>query len=45
MDRVFLAQPLEVRPEGVVAEKLGMTDVEIIKRRRIGALARFFPSD
>ena len=40
VDRVFLAQPLEVGPELVSFEQFGIADVEFVERHRIGALAR-----
>src|SRR5260370_29869684 len=36
MHGVFLAQPVEIRPEGIGLEQLGLADVDIIKRNGIG---------
>ena len=36
MDWLFLAQALEPRPVGVGAEMLGIADMELVQRRRIG---------
>ena len=41
VDRRFLAQALEVGPEGVVAEQFGIADVEVLERGRISAFACF----
>ena len=40
VDGIFLAQPVEVRPERVRAKQLGVSRVEILKRKRIGLVAR-----
>ncbi len=40
VDRVFLAQAVEIRPVRVGAEQLGMAGIELGKRQRISALAR-----
>src|ERR1700704_2408215 len=36
MHGIFLAQPVEIRPEGIGPEQLGMADVDITKRNGIG---------
>ena len=40
--RRFLAQAVEVRPEGIGAEKLGMARIELVERQRVRVLARLF---
>src|ERR1700676_153486 len=37
---VFLAQPVEIRPERIGAKQFGIAGIELLKRYRIGALAR-----
>jgi len=36
MHGVFLAQPIEIRPEGIGLEQLGLADVDIRQRNGIG---------
>ena len=40
VDRVFLAQPVEIRPVRVGAEQLGMAGIELLERQRKRAFAR-----
>ena len=40
MDRVFLAQPVEIRPERIGAKQFGIAGIELLERDRIGPLAR-----
>src|ERR1700732_86588 len=40
MHGVFLAQPVEIRPERIGPEQLGVADVEIMKRNGIGLVPR-----
>jgi hypothetical protein len=42
MHRRFLAQPVEIRPEGIGLEQLGMAGIEVFQRRRVGPLPRGF---
>jgi hypothetical protein len=36
----FLAQPVEIRPEGIGPEQFGVAGIELVERDRIGSLAR-----
>src|SRR6188508_1591378 len=40
MHRLFPAQPVEIRPERIGLEQLGIADVEICQGRGIGLVAR-----
>src|SRR3979409_250257 len=40
MHRVFPAQPVEIRPERIGAKQFGIAGIELLKRDRLGALAR-----
>src|SRR5215203_3408555 len=40
MHRGFLAQPVEIGPEGIGPEQLGLTDVDIVERNRPGLVLR-----
>src|SRR5258708_1882043 len=40
MHGVFLAQPVEIRPERIGPEQLGMADVDVFNRSRIGPFPR-----
>jgi hypothetical protein len=40
VNRLLLAQPVEIRPERIGAEQLGIAGVEFTERQRVGALAR-----
>jgi hypothetical protein len=40
MHRLFPAQPVEIRPERIGREQLGIADVEITERNGLGPVAR-----
>ena len=40
MHRVFLAQPVEIRPERIGAKQFGIAGIELLERDGIGSLPR-----
>src|SRR6476620_12273980 len=45
MNRVFLAQPVEIGPEWIGAKQFGIAGVELLEREGIGALPCRFLTD
>jgi hypothetical protein len=40
VNRILFPQPLKIGPERIGAEKIGIAGIEVLKRRRIGLVAR-----